>query len=88
MNRKSNYRNMDRFRITRNNQKNRYYGKSTIYPRSTWTFEQDKMVLEHSKSDSEISMIIQHSVKAIQNRRHRLKLQQQLEDQNDRNFRV
>nr|DAG57615.1 MAG TPA: hypothetical protein [Caudoviricetes sp.] len=46
------------------------------------------MVLEHSKSDSEISMIIQHSVKAIQNRRHRLKLQQQLEDQNDRNFRV
>lgn len=31
------------------------------------------MVLEHSMTDTELSAVIGHSVKAIQERRHRLK---------------
>lgn len=71
--RKESYKNMEKFRNTWNAQKKRYYDKTAIYPPSSWTLEQDKAVLEHSISDTELSNIIKHSVRAIQIRRSRLK---------------
>lgn len=49
------------------------YRKTAIYKPNFWTSEQDKKVLKHDISDSELSAIIHHSVKAIQIRRSRLK---------------
>lgn len=76
-NRKEKYKDMEKFRKTRNSQRKGYYDKTAKYAPSPWTLEQDKKVLEHSITDTELSEIIGHSVKAIQNRR--LKLKKQLE---------
>lgn len=72
-NRKKCYTDMVKFRETTNAQQKRYYSKTAIYAPREWDPEHDKMVLEHSISDSELSRIIGHSVKAIQVRRHKLK---------------
>lgn len=72
-NRKYAYADMKKFWKTTNAQKKRYYSKTGSYGPNTWTVEQDKMILEHLISDTELSKIIQHSVKAIQVRRCRLK---------------
>lgn len=72
-NRKYAYADMQKFRETTNAQKKRYYSQTGSYGPSTWTVEQDKMVLEHIITDTELSKIIQHSVKAIQVRRCKLK---------------
>lgn len=71
--RKNQYRNMEKFQITRKAQRNRYYEKTAKYNPSPWTSEQDKAVLEHNITDTELSNLIGHSVKAIQIRRSRLK---------------
>ena len=72
-NRKEHYSDMEKFKKTRNAQRQRYYSKTAIYGHSQWTYEQDKMVLEHKITDTELSVIIGHSVNAIQKRRCRLK---------------
>ena len=72
-NRKNQYRDMEKFLKTRNAQRQKYYDKTAIYEPSHWTIEQDKMVLEHTIPDSELSPKIKHSVRAIQHRRCRLK---------------
>lgn len=72
-NRKYAYADMEKFRKTTNAQKKRYYNKTKFHCSNVWTAEQDKMVLEHLITDTELSKIIQHSVKAIQVRRCRLK---------------
>lgn len=52
----------------------RYYGKTSfLYPRRKWSPEEDKLVLAHTIPDSELSVKIQRSLKAICNRRGRLK---------------
>ena len=76
-NRKKYYADMEKFRKTRKAQRKKYYDKTAIYKPSNWTLEQDKMVLEHTITDTELSAKIGHSVRAIQNRRHRLKKQQE-----------
>lgn len=63
---------MDRFRETRNAQKNRYYGKTAIYAARRWTAEEEQKVLEHSIPDTELSSKIGRSVRSIQIRRSRL----------------
>ena len=72
-NRKKSYKDMVRFTKTRNAQRKRYYDKTALYEPSSWTSEQDKLVLEHSLSDTELSTLIGHSVGAIQVRRCKLK---------------
>ena len=72
-NRKENYSDMEKFKKTRNAQRKKYYSKTAIYGHRQWTSEQDKMVLEHKITDTELSVIISHSVGAIQNRRCNLK---------------
>ena len=72
-NRKSCYANMEKYSRTRKSQKQRYYNKTAIYKHSKWTPEHDKMVLDHTISDTELSKKIKHSVRAIQIRRYKLK---------------
>lgn len=72
-NRKKDYKDMEKFVKTRNAQRNRYYAKTAIYEPNRWTSKQDKLVLEHTISDTESSALIGHSVKAIQIHRCRLK---------------
>lgn len=73
MNRKKQYRDLRKHRETCNRQNRRYYGKSAIYERHSWTSEEDDAVLEHSIPDSELSPKLGHSVRAIQIRRSRLR---------------
>lgn len=52
----------------------RYYGKTSfLYPRRRWSPEEDKLVLAHTMPDSELSIKIRRFLKAICNRRGRLK---------------
>lgn len=71
--RKEKYRDMDKFRATRNRQKRRYYGKTQGLGKTAWTCKDDELVLAHTVSDATLSAMIGHSVAAIQNRRLRLK---------------
>ena len=72
-NRKKSYKDMEKFLKTRNAQRSRYYDKTAVYEPNPWTPYQDKLVLEHIITDSELSSLIGHSVSAIQQRRYRLK---------------
>lgn len=49
-----------------------YYSRTAIYGRRSWSASEDAMVLAHSITDTELSQIIQRSVRAIQVRRTRL----------------
>ena len=70
------YKNKDKARSTRNAQRARYYKKTQLYTgKRRWTYEEDKAVLEHGVSDTELSYAIKRSVQSIQARRHRLKYQ-------------
>ena len=71
--RKSNYKDIEKFRLTRNKSKRKYYSKTAKYKRRAWTELEDVIVLEHKKTDTEISKYIQRSVCSIQIRRCRLK---------------
>ena len=68
---KSNYKDLDKFRLTRNKSKRKYFSKTAKYKRRTWTELEDVIVLEHKKTDTEISKYIQRSVCSIQIRRYR-----------------
>lgn len=72
-NRKEKYVDMEKFRKTRNAQRKRYYKKTSKYGRRRWTEEEDKLVLAHDITDTELSNAIKRSVSAIQNRRYKLK---------------
>ncbi len=71
--RKSKYKDLNKFRKTRNKGKRKYYSKTAKYKRRAWTDLEDIIVLEHKKTDTEISNYIQRSVLSIQTRRCRLK---------------
>ena len=60
-------------RLERNKQRRRNYARSANYIPSEWTAKEDALVIEHSISDRELSVLIHHSVQAIQVRRCRLK---------------
>ena len=68
------YKDKDKARTIRNSQRLRYYQKTQLYPeKRRWTSEEDKAVLEHSITDTELSSILGRSVHAIQVRRNKLK---------------
>lgn len=61
-------------RECRHAQHKRYYAKTAFkYKPREWTVDEDKLVLMHVIPDSELSPIIKRSMKAISNRRWRLK---------------
>lgn len=75
MNRKKNYKNLDKYRKTCNNQMKRYYDK-TVNARNSrqkWTEEEKQLVVEHSITDKELSEKIGRSMKAINVMRVKLK---------------
>lgn len=73
MNRKQGYKDLEKWRKTCREQKQRYYAKtSSLYTHRPWTTEEDAMVMEHNLTDSELSVKIERSVRAIQHRRHHL----------------
>ena len=74
MNRKSNYANLEKFAKTKRNQQSRYRQKTGAYKyRNLWTAKADELVLAQTIPDRELSPIIEHSVGAIQKRRHVLR---------------
>ena len=75
MNRKSLYKDMEKYRATRNAQKNRYFSRTTYAEnrRQQWTIQELNIIMAHEKSDMEISKEIGRSVRAIQEMRHRAK---------------
>ena len=72
-NRKANYRNMQRYHITRRQQIARWRKRSGKYPKRPWTDEEIKLVLAHEITDRKLSRQIQRSVVAIQTKRFHLK---------------
>ena len=72
-NKKEKYSDIETFRKVRNSQKKRYYSKTAQCGYKHWNDSDDKLVLSHEISDSELSKKIGHSVEAIQIRRHKLK---------------
>ena len=75
MNRKSEYKDLEKYIETRRKQKRRYLYKNgcNAYEPKPWTKEEDVLVLEHNVADSVLSKQIERSLGAIQARRHRLK---------------
>lgn len=74
MNRKSAYKDMDKWKAACNRQRQRYYGKTSfLYERRPWDEYEDRMVIEHNLTDSQLSDLLERSVRAIQVRRSRLK---------------
>lgn len=75
--RKDQYRDLDKYRKTRMNQKRRYRLRtgSGLYKRRAWTDEEDRLVISHEIADVDLSVLIKRSVQAIQVRRNRIKLE-------------
>ena len=73
--RKYSYKDMERFRKTRNSQKRRYYGKTSKSENyhQRWTLKEIEIVLKHEFTDNEISKMIGRSVASIQTCRNRYK---------------
>lgn len=53
--RKSSYKDLDKYKLTRNRGKRKYYSKTAKYKPRAWTELEDIIVLEHKKTDTEIS---------------------------------
>lgn len=80
--RRDNYADMEKFKKTRYEQRKRYYHKSEgIYEKRPWIKEEEKQVLAHSITDTELSKKIRRSVKAIQVRRSKLKKEMNLNNE-------
>ena len=75
MNRKGLYKDMEKFRNTRNAQKRRYYGKTSNAKnsRKPWTEDEIDLIIEHNKTDTELAGILGRSVRAIQAKRPNVK---------------
>lgn len=78
--RKKNYADIEKWRNTVTTYNRKYY-QSTSYARNSykkWTQEEDRIVLEHTIPDREISKLLGRSMKAIIQRRHNLTRKQYL----------
>lgn len=73
MNRKDKYVDKNLWKKTVQEQKRRYYGKTAFMPKKSWNPEDELRVLEHKIPDSELSVLIGHSVGSIQTKRSKLK---------------
>lgn len=80
MNRRSDYKDLEKWRKTKRLQQKRYYDKHAkvaINSRERYTEEEIEMILNHEISDVELSKKIGRSVKAIQIKRCKLKAVEQ-----------
>lgn len=74
---KENYKDLNKWRKSKNRQRNRYYRKSQKAENSgeTWTKKEEDLVMAHSMTDTELSKKIGRSVGAIQKCRCKIKSQ-------------
>ena len=75
MNRKHSYKDLEKFKKTRNAQKQRYRDRNGafMYEKRSYDDWEDRLILAHEMRDVELSVKLQRSVSAIQQRRGRLK---------------
>jgi len=75
MNRKNQYKDMEKWREARNRQRARYYGKTSNAKNSgqPYTLKEMGLILDHNITDSELSKMLGRSVESIQIKRSRLK---------------
>ena len=73
--RKENYKDLNKWRDSKNRQRKRYYKKTqnAVNGQEIWTKEDEALVMAHSMSDTELAGLIGRSVGAIQKRRHLIK---------------
>ncbi len=73
--RKTEYKDLDKWRKARKRQKRRYRERtnSNLYNRRIWTIKEMNLILEHSMTDRELSELLKRSVGAIQVQRSRIK---------------
>lgn len=69
----SKYRDKERLRKTRNEQRRRYYNKTSVYERREWTSSEIEMIMKREITDTELSKEIKRSVSSIQMKRYRIK---------------
>lgn len=70
---KKKYKDMEKYKAYKRRVTKKYYDKTATYEKIKWTPEQEELVLKHEITDTQLSNLIGHSVKAIQVRRSRLK---------------
>ena len=70
---KKNYKDMEKYKAYKRRNDRRYYAKTATYEKVEWTPEQEELVLKHEMTDTQLSNLTGHSVKAIQIKRCRLK---------------
>lgn len=73
--RKENYKDLDKWRDTKNKQKKRYYKKTQNGCNSgkPWLKQELKLIMEHKKTDTELAIELGRSVAAIQRKRCKVK---------------
>lgn len=73
--RKSEYKDLEKYKKTKREQEKRYYGKTqdALNSRKYWTPREIKMIMAKNMSDRELSQILGRSMKAIQVKRYKIK---------------
>lgn len=73
--RKSEYKDLEKYKKTKREQEKRYYGKTqdALNSRKYWTSREIKMIMAKNMSDRELSRILGWSMKAIQVKRCKIK---------------
>ena len=81
MKRRKDYKDQDRFRRYRNRYKNRYNAKRDYSggKKNKWSEDEEKIVLAHEMTDTEIAKMLKRSINAIQVRRNLLKKRERKE---------
>lgn len=67
------YKDKEKARALRNEQRNRNYSKTMGYPPREWTSQEIDLILTSDKSDVELARMLKRSARAIQIKRSRLK---------------
>lgn len=75
MNRKNQYKDMEKYHKARNRQRARYYGKTSNAEnsRQPYTLKEMELILDHNITDTELAKMLGRSVLSIQIKRSRLK---------------
>ncbi|MBQ7764991.1 hypothetical protein IJ384_06480 [bacterium] len=86
MNRKSRYKDLEKYRKTTRNQKRRYYGKTQNAKNGgkCWSLEEIELILKQELSDTELSTLLGRSVAAIQIKRQYYRQTQNTENSGKR----
>jgi hypothetical protein len=73
--RKKDYKDLTKYHETKREQQARYRNKNgaSTYKIRGWTIEEDKLVMQQSMPDSELSKLIKRSLGSIQTRRWNLR---------------